>query len=311
MYPGIHAEQVGRLPASVLDVQAPSSRVTGEPGNLVYQHRGCYTHTAPDLRARIVNIAAQEWAFFGMSVLNLVDSRASNPDFKAQPWRRTSIAPDEAERVATTIAGYWSSTPASAWILERQNQSWELNGPGSHWTTPWSAAFISWVMCESGLGDTNRFHRAVAHHSYIDQAILAGEKAESKSAYRAFNPGEQAILPGDLLCRGSRPPYHSISERRGQLGIGARTHCDIVVGIEEKKQRILLIGGNVRSSVRLKVLPGQVNDHGMFEPEPYNNRQIFAHLQLQAPLIKKHSLLDSPTLRQFDCSGSEVPKILC
>ena len=309
--PVSYADPVGRLPTSVLDVRAPSARVTGEPGNVIYTHRACSQRDTSDLRARIVNVATQEWGFFGMSVLDLTHTRASNPDFRAAPWRRTLIAPDEAQRVATTIAGYWSSTPDSAWILETQNQSWQSNGPGSRWRSPWSAAFISWVMCESGLGDKERFQRAIAHHSYIDQAILASTQAESESAYRAFNPGEQTILPGDLLCRGSRPSYRSIAERKEQLGMGARSHCDIVVAIEEQKQRILLIGGNVRSWVRLKILPGQFNGSGLFEPEPYNNRQIFAHLQLQARPINKEALFDSPTLRQFDCSGFELPSILC
>ena len=239
-HPVSYADPVGRLPTSVLDVHAPSARVTGEPGNVIYTYRACSPRDTSDLRARIVNVAAQEWGFFGMSVLDLTHTRASNPDFRAAPWRRTLIAPNEAQRVATTIAGYWSSTPDSAWILETQNQSWQSNGPGSRWRSPWSAAFISWVMCESGLGDKERFQRAIAHHSYIDQAILASTQAESESAYRAFNPGEQTILPGDLLCRGSRPSYRSIAERREQLGMGARSHCDIVVAIEEQKQRILV-----------------------------------------------------------------------
>ena len=308
-HPVSYADPVGRLPTSVLDVRAPSARVTGEPGNVIYTDRACSPRDTSNLRARIVNVAAQEWGFFGMSVLDLTHTRASNPDFRAAPWRRTLIAPNEAQRVATTIAGYWSSTPDSAWILETQNQSWQSNGPGSRWRSPWSAAFISWVMCESGLGDKERFQRAIAHHSYIDQAILASTQAESESAYRAFNPGEQTILPGDLLCRGSRPSYRSIAERREQLGMGARSHCDIVVAIEEQKQRILLIGGNVRSWVRLKMLPGKFNGSGLFEPEPYNNRQIFAHLQLQARPINKGALFDSPTLRRNGCS--ELPSILC
>ena len=163
-----------------------------------------------------------------------------------------------------------------------------------------------WVMCESGLGDKERFQRAIAHHSYIDQAILASTQAESESAYRAFNPGERTILPGDLLCRGSRPSYRSIAERKEQLGMGARSHCDIVVAIEERKQRILLIGGNVRSWVRLKILPGQFNGSGLFEPEPYNNRQIFAHLQLQARPINKEALLI-----HRPCDSSTAPAPSC
>ncbi|HBW82627.1 MAG: hypothetical protein CMD92_04670 [Gammaproteobacteria bacterium] len=73
----------------------------------------------------------------------------------------------------------------------------------------------------------------------------------------------------------------------------------------------MLIGGNIKSWVKMKVLPGQFNDNGLFEPEPYNNRRIFAHLQLQAPSAENEILLDSPTIKQFGCSGSELPKILC
>lgn len=280
-------------------------------GNMVYLERSCRAIDNTDLRKRIINVAVQEWAFFGMSVLDLTPTRESNPDFQPQPWRRTLIAADEAARVADSIAGYWSSTPNSAWILERQNQSWESRGAGSRWRNPWSAAFISWVMCESGLGEPSRFQRAIAHHSYIDQAIMARDDNESASAYVAYNPGEKEIVPGDMLCRGSRPAYRSIEDRRGQLGQGARSHCDIVVAVEQHNDRILLIGGNVRSWVRLKMLPGRINGEGIFEPEPYNNRQIFAHLQLQADTVPNNAFNQALTMRQLSCSNTEIPATLC
>ena len=69
-HPVSYADPVGRLPTSVLDVHAPSARVTGEPGNVIYTYRACSPHDTSDLRARIVNVAAQEWGFFGMSVLD-------------------------------------------------------------------------------------------------------------------------------------------------------------------------------------------------------------------------------------------------
>ncbi len=307
----ISAEPIGRLPSTVLDVMPPSARVDGDIGDMVYLERSCRTIGDTKLRERIINVAVQEWAFFGMSVLDLTQTRESNPNFQPQPWRRTLIASDEAARVADSIAGYWSSTPNSAWILERQNQSWESRGVGSRWRNPWSAAFISWVMCESGLGEPSRFQRAIAHHSYIDQAIMARDDNESGSAYVAYNPGEKEIVPGDMLCRGSRPAYRRIEERRGQLGQGARSHCDIVVAVEQHNDRILLIGGNVRSWVRLKMLPGRVNGEGVFEPEPYNNRQIFAHLQLQAEAVPSNALNQALTMRQLSCSNTEIPATLC
>ena len=111
----ISAEPIGRLPNTVLDVMPPSARVDGEIGDMVYLERTCRAIGDTNLRERIINVAAQEWAFFGMSVLDLTQTRESNTNFQPQPWRRTLIAADEAARVADSIAGYWSSTPNSAW----------------------------------------------------------------------------------------------------------------------------------------------------------------------------------------------------
>ena len=271
---------------------------------MTYLESSCRNEPLSSARTRIVNTAIQEWAYFGFSVLDLVHTRDSNPNYQRQPWRRTLIAPNEALRVASSIAGYWSSTPNSAWILARQNESWESRGAGSRWRNPWSAAFISWVMCESGLGDEEVFQRAIAHHTYIDQAIQAIDQVNSRAAFKAFDSGQQEIQPGDLLCRGSRPAYRSIQSRREQMGMGARSHCDIVVKLDPDNQRIMLIGGNVRSWVRLKLLPAEINEQGYLAPVPYNGRQIFAHLQLQAEPVSNTVLEQSPTLQAVSCSDS-------
>lgn len=295
-----------RLPSSILNVSPPSTRVAGEPGDMFYTERSCPSAPLANARSRIVNTATQEWAYFGFSVLDLVPTRESNPDFVRQPWRRTLIAPDEALRVATSIAGYWSSTPNSSWILERQNQSWDSRGPGSRWRNPWSAAFISWVMCESGLGQPDVFRRAIAHHSYIDQAIDATDSNDPTAAYKAYNAGEREILPGDMLCRGSRPAYRTIEARRQQMGMGARSHCDIVVKLDPDNDRIMMIGGNVRSWVRLKLLPAEINEQGHLAPVPYNGRTIFAHLQLQAEDVSNDVLEQSPTMQSLSCEESQA-----
>lgn len=291
-----------RLSPDVLDVKAPSTRVSGSPGKMVYLESSCRSMPESNLRSRIVNTAVQEWAYFGYSVLDLTSTRMSDPNYRPQGWQRTPIDALEASRVADSIAGYWSATPNSAWILERQNQSWQASGSGSRWRNPWSAAFISWVMCESGLGDPQYFQRAIAHHSYIDQAIVARDDRESLAAYVAYDPGEQPIVPGDMLCRGSRPDYESIAARRDQLGEGARTHCDIVVKLDAPNKRIMLIGGNVRGWVRLKLLPADLNDSGMLTPVPYDGRRIFAHLQLQAEAVPDNALEQSPSLSSQLCS---------
>ncbi len=295
-----------RLPKQLLDVAAPSTRVVGAAGDMAYVERGCRPALeSAGIRSRIVNTVVQEWAYFGYNILDLTQTRESDPNYTPQRWRRTPIDPLEATRVASSIAGYWSTTPSSAWILERQNQSWESRGSGSRWRNPWSAAFISWVMCESGLGDPRVFRRAIAHHSYIDQAITATEDDASMAAFMAHDPGEFPILPGDLLCRASRPNYQSIDARRQQLGEGARTHCDIVVNLDSTNRRIMTIGGNVRGWVRLKLMPAEINADGLLAPAPYNGRRIFAHLKLQATPANDHALEQTPTVQSLLCNRNQ------
>jgi len=184
--------------------------------------------------------------------------------------------------VSDDIAGYWAAAPDSSWLLERQNQRWRELGITARWRDFWSAAFISWVMCESGLGEDEKFQRAIAHHSYIDQAIRARDGLEPQAAFTAFDIGEAEILPGDMLCRGSRPEYRNLDQRRGQMGEGARTHCDVVVELDSENNQIKVIGGNVRGAVRMKLLPASVNEAGLMAPMPYGGREIFAHLQFVA-----------------------------
>ena len=290
-----------RLPRKVFDVEEPSARVAGLPGNMSYLKQDCRAIYPASLRERVVHTAVQEWAYFGFKIYDLAHTRDDNPSYKREPWTRPVIDPIEAARVADSIAGYWSSTPNSGWILERQNQYWNVHGPGSRWRDPWSAAFISWVMCESGIIELQRFQRAVAHHTYIDQAISARETKDSLGLFVAFDIGEEPIEPGDLLCRGSRPNYGSIEARRLQMGEGARTHCDIVVKLDEENKRIMVIGGNVRAWVRLKLLPADYDEDGALIPAPHNGRRIFAHLKLQAREVSNKVFERSPSLQRLIC----------
>jgi hypothetical protein len=158
-------------------------------------------------------------------------------------------------------------------------------------------------MCESGLGDTNQFDRAIAHHTYIDQAIRARDQNAANTAYMAYDIGEQPIEPGDLLCAARRPTYDSLDERRRQLGNGIRSHCDIVVKVEPGRERVLAIGGNVRGSVSLKLLPaeftGGEGSDAEVEHVGRGRGAIFAHLKLRAEPVTDDPFRTSPTLRKL------------
>lgn len=312
--PDAYAQQAGdgRLPASVFDVAPPSARVRGVPGTMAVQSRPCPALAAANARRRVVDVAVQEWAFFGLRVADAtdVDDDAPGPgagdggNFDGRRRGRGRLSPAEATRVASSIAGYWAVTPEGSWIVARQNERWEgPDGIAARWNAPWSAAFISWVMCEAGLGATSQFQRAIAHHAYIDQAIRARDGRASASAFEAYDAGETTIVPGDMLCSSRRPAYRTIADRRRQIGVGARSHCDIVVKVEEARGRILAIGGNVRGVVSLKILPA-VRESGkaLRAGTGDDDRPMFAHLKLRGAPIDAGALDTSPTIRAFGCA---------
>jgi len=272
--------QQGRLPQSEFDVRAPASWVHGSIGTMVVSRAECRSFPEDQLRQRIVGIAMQEWAYFGSPEYVIREDLDDLPD-EDRRRRRPQLSLEESVRVASSIAGYWASTAEGGWIVARQNDEW--NGPdgeAARWRDAWSAAFISWVMCEGGIAEAEQFEHAIAHHKYIDQAIRARDGQEASALYIAYDSGEAEVLPGDLLCTGSRPRYLSLSDRRSQIGVGARTHCDIVVSLDLEAGTIDTIGGNVQSAVTLKTIT--IAESGaLLSPVDLEGRPVFAHLKLE------------------------------
>ena len=269
------------LAADLLDVLPPSARVRGVPGSMSIQPRECRTLPATDARARIVGVALQQWDFFGSRISDY--SEVEDDDPGERRGRRPRLSPEEAARVAPSIAGYWAVTPEGSWIVARQNDRWNgEDGIAARWNAPWSAAFISWVMCEGGVGTNAQFQRAVAHHTYIDQAIRARDGYAPHAAFVAYDPGETTIGVGDLLCSSRRPVYRTIADRRRQMGVGARSHCDVVVKVDEPGRRVHAIGGNVRGVVSLKVFPAiRAPGRPLRVGTGDDDRPMFAHLKLR------------------------------
>lgn len=313
-----------RLSAAQIDVAPPASRVRGLPGAFALQQTGCRAGPVENPRRRIVDIAVQEWAYFGFAVMDETDPaswarprgrRGGGAAFGSgrgvafdDPERRAALERQvaEAARVAPSIAGYWAVTGDGAWIVERYNDDWRRSGGEvTRWRDAWSAAFISWVMCEAGFADTAQFRRDVAHHVYIDQAIRARDGQEPKAVFTAHELGEQAIVPGDLVCLARRPAYRTLAARRAQMGEGARTHCDFVVKVDEERALIYAIGGNVRGTVGLKLLPAERRGGGPLRPVDRSAVEgaatTFVHLKLDAPPIGAAALDDSPTLVALSC----------
>jgi hypothetical protein len=287
-----------RLSGAGLQVYSPDLRVSGPPGEMRIDRTSCAAPDGVDIRRRIVAIAVQEWAFFGFSV---VDQTGPPPPPRPRSFfRRPWMDPAESERVAASIAGYWSVTPDGGWILERQNNFWKGPlGVGERWRDPWSAAFISWTLCEAGVGDSSAFRRSINHRTYIDQAITARDANSNATAYVAYDVGERNIAPGDLLCSARRHGYRNLQDRRRHLGQGARTHCDIVVHIDASQDRILAIGGNVLGRVSLKLLYAPADSRAPHRHSIVGrgSRTVFAHLKLHAAESDNIGLLFAPSIR--------------
>jgi hypothetical protein len=300
-----------RLPVEQFDMLPPSARVSGPPGRMTVAERACRSVSRDQVRRRLVDLAVQEWAYFGFAIADETQPEADDDGDRRRARdarRRSRLSPPELARLADSIAGYWAVTPEGGWILERQNQIWSRSlGTVADWRDPWSAAFISWLMCEGGLDEDAEFERAIAHYIYIDQAILAREDESLPSAFIAHEVGEIAVEPGDLLCRARRGAYRTLAERRRDLGQGARSHCDLVVELDPASGRILTIGGNVRDSVRLKLLaaepmPGSARA-GVYASIGRGGRAVFAHLKLRADSIGADALETTPTFRALQERG--------
>src|SRR6478672_1783817 len=135
--------------------------------------------------------------------------------------------------------------------------------------TPWSAAFISYVVRQAGVGVT-AFKFGNAHRTYIYDAFAASTAEPANEAgdrlYRACPLTATKPRPGDLVCQQREPSLADASEEavrervRSELGGSAsartvrRTHCDVVASVDAKARKVYVIGGNVLQSITAKKL---------------------------------------------------------
>ena len=126
----------------------------------------------------------------------------------------------------TRIGDYWTSIG--------------LRYDGDDRDIPWSAAFISYVHKESGVGP--QFKAGPAHASYIRDSISAKREGREDAAYWGHRTSERAPQVGDLIgrARQSGVDYDNQPEFY-------KSHTDIVV--EVGQGYVDMIGGNVGDSV--------------------------------------------------------------
>jgi len=132
--------------------------------------------------------------------------------------------------------------------------------------SPWSAAFISFVMHQAGF-DNQQFRYAAAHWQYVKQAF----RMDQRNAYRACDPRDTQPRKGDLLCysRGAMSPddFNGWLNAASQPGFTAASHCEVVVMVDQVSRKMETIGGNVLQSVARRRL--KLNGHGVLSAGHY------------------------------------------
>jgi hypothetical protein len=182
------------------------------------------------VKGNILRLAEAEWNAFGGQIVYLENGRE-----RIDP---VGVWEDE-RRGSPRIADYWRSV----------GEDWS----GTNCDKPWSAAFISWVMLESGV-PPELFEPSGLHADYL--RAIASSEAEPAARFALRDAKLVAPRPGDLICAtragASIPEFDDIPD-------GTPMHCDLVTFIGGGW--LESIGGNVRNSVSKTVR--QVDPDGL------------------------------------------------
>ena len=153
------------------------------------------------------------------------------------------------------VAAYWSDSGlASGCVTGTACRNFVVD-------TPWSAAFVSWVMRRAGMPD---FRFSARHVDYVRTAW----RQPAQNPYLLASPREAVPAPGDLLCyvrANARVLGHGGLLDRLDGNDGLAMHCDIVVAAVPG-DRAWLVGGNVQQTVTLRML--RLDAQGRFADLP-------------------------------------------
>jgi Uncharacterized protein conserved in bacteria (DUF2272) len=288
----------------------PTQRVAYLNQGWTVLNRDCPPYSGQlSLRQRILEVSALEWSRFQFPVVNtrtsgrkiivspLGEPLIANSLNRTNPRRirealRLGYMEDD-RQVRSAIGGYWSAVPGSVGLSIQSDLSARYRSTG--WAVPWSAAFVSYALCASGVGDEAQFKRNESHWVYVDQAISAATDPLSPALYRAQDLSAGLPSVGDLVCadraelNGGQTAYKTIADRKRELGTSRDLHCDFVAKVAANKSYVAVLGGNVNQAVSLTLIPTVPARNGLPiriatpDDAPGGGRPWFVILSLQEP----------------------------
>ena len=211
-------------------------------GNLAGIPIGVPPLANPTVKRTMISRALREWEYFGRQTVVLKGAEESIP--------HVGIWEDDDGGHSGRINTYWRAVNKP-----------DLNGMDCE--KPWSAAFMSWVMQNSGVPE-GQFVRSSAHWVYLVGMIEAANMPGRWFVPRRVR--DYSPKPGDLVCayRGRSSPA-SIGGYVSAWGLrGSNAHCDLVVA--KTGESLDVVGGNVRNSVSKTTL--ELDGHGRLRQTP-------------------------------------------
>ena len=189
------------------------------------------------------------------------DGRGTPNDSVRAFGLRTSIVRTLETELAFFDNGKLKEADAAVW--ERVGTFWSALGLPYHGRSKvtlkngkvvnpaWSAAFISWTIAEQDIG-AGRFRGAQAHWRYVADLF---EGRFDDPLFEVKDPNSYAPQPGDLVHYGREwaSQFDLVAAKEHvQIDGFYPSHSDFVVEVNEAKDEILTVGGNVGNSVGKK-----------------------------------------------------------
>jgi hypothetical protein len=209
------------------------------------------TYTASSVAARIAAAACSEHRLWFRPFIDAEGRLAGSRVREAETTRLGNGQPAW-ERVIE----YWRDS-GLLWQTQAASACGGADGIGAQaWCrgfvvdTPWSAAFVAWVMQKAAVPG---YRGSASHVSYVRRAY----RDPLGNAYRVSYPLGARPAQGDLLCY-ARVPSRTygfeglMAQLAGDDG-GLNMHCDVVVGLHAGT--VYLVGGNVFDGVTMRMLP--------------------------------------------------------
>ena len=215
------------------------------------------TRTTAENIARIQEQLDREWKYFGRQAYGI----------DGQLIRRGHS--EEEDAVYKRVGYFWET--GTGFRLDGRDRDW-----------PWSAAFISTVHQDAGVGP--QFLRSPAHARYIRDAIYKRQSGED-AAYWGYRITERAPQVGDMVC---------YSRQRGidydTQPVRYKSHADIVTAV--RPGEIDVVGGNVGHSVSKRTL--RTDENGLLVDATRNWFAVLAPRDLSGAFVSPPPEPDTP-----------------